>query len=200
MKARTWMKSSHCALRQLPWIGGVLVLASLSACSDDDTGNDSLPPADFDAGEQLECPADQPPFRTGPDGLSAIDTSRGIKVRVDEASDVPPKFGFNTWKVAVTDLTGGPLAAAQLTWACAYMSDHYHGLLPRAVQFESGMLELSRMNLRMTGPWDIRLWINTSGSATDFKGGSSTILSSEACNAPDGTLPNLVLSTCVPSM
>lgn len=72
---------------------------------------------------------------------------------------MPSEFGFNTWKIALVDATTmGPAPNARLTWQCAYMSVHGHGSNPKSIEnLGNGEYKLVDMNMRMLGPWEVRL-------------------------------------------
>ncbi|HKU39674.1 MAG TPA: hypothetical protein VJR89_16050 [Polyangiales bacterium] len=183
--------------RSLSWM--VLVALLGAACGGDDSdGSMTTPQAGSGGGGGEECLPGTPEFVTGPAGLTAEDTAGGIKVRIDWADSQPPANDYNTWKVAVTDLAGMPLPQAQFTWACAWMPKHGHGTNPKVItRLSDGLFEIGKMNLSMNGGWDVRFWINKTGTGKDFAGGTLQ-RDPNACKAPDLSDQNIEFKICVP--
>jgi hypothetical protein len=176
-------------------IGCVMMLTA--ACGDEE--QDPAPVMEVDAGDPASaCPPTTPEFTTGPAGLSATRPELNLKVRVDDADFQPPRFGTNTWTIAITDLNDQPLPQAQLTWACAYMPAHGHGSNPKLVEkLDPTRWRLERQNMSMQGGWEIQLWIDPDGGSKDFTGAQGGI-NSMSCRGPQNALPTLKLPTCVP--
>jgi hypothetical protein len=177
----------------------ILALALPSACGSDDGSEDSavLDPDVADDAASV-CPPTTPPFTTGPGGLTSKNEALNLQVRVDEADNQPLDKGFNSWEIAVTDLTGAPLPAAQLTWACAWMPEHGHGTNPKAIEkLPDGRISLVKQNLSMNGGWQVRLWVDPTGTAPPFSGGSGT-RNPNACTAPSNDPANITFDVCVP--
>ena len=174
----------------------VPALMICTACPEEDNGED---PIVFDAGPGASaCPVDTPEFTVGAAGLSVTDEAMNLKVRVEAADYVPPRFGINSWTVAITDLADQPLPQAKLVWACAFMPAHGHGSNPRAVEkLDDKLWQLDRQNMSMQGGWEIRLWIDPAGTGSDFTGAAGGI-NSDACRAPNAKPATLTLRTCVP--
>ena len=172
------------------------LLALFTACADDA----AMRPADDAEGSvESSCPPELPEFSTGRAGLTVMDPKLGIKVRVDDADYQPPRFGTNTWTIAVTDAADQSLPAAQLTWACAFMPLHGHGSNPRVVEkLDATRWRLGGQNMAMQGVWEIRLWIDPDGGSEEFRGAQAGGLQGNACRAPDGGPETLRIMTCVP--
>lgn len=172
------------------------VLVLLVACGDpeaDPTALDEMEPPASDA-----CPAETPAFSTGMFGLTASNQELGVKARVVEADYVPPRFGINSWVVAITDLADQPLPQATLTWACAFMPAHGHGSNPATVEkLDATRWKLERQNMSMQGGWEIWLWIDPTGAGAGFTGAKGGI-NSNSCRGPNGATQTLALRTCVP--
>ena len=154
------------------------------------------------ADESARCPADTEEFKVGPNGLTRSDAATGISVRLIKASDAPPIRGFNDWTLAVTDQSGMPMPQAELRWACAWMPAHNHGSSPkRVVRSGNGQFELLQQNLAMYGGWQVKLWIDASGTGPVFdpqKG--SGIVGGDACRGMGvSATPNIQFNICVPT-
>jgi hypothetical protein len=174
-------------------LGGAMML--MAACPDDAVD----PIVMEDAGDPASaCPPTTPMFTTGAMGLTASNPELNVKARVVTADFQPPRFGINTWTVAITDSNDQPLPQAQLIWACAFMPAHGHGSNPRLVEKIGATLwRLERQNMSMQGGWEIRLWIDPDGGSKDFTGAQGGI-NNMSCQGPQNMTHTLVLSTCVP--
>lgn len=173
------------------------LLVLLAGCGADDDPGTGTGGVGADAGLDTSCPPNTPPFDFGPMGLSDQDDALGLKVFLETASDKPPLYGPNDWTIAFTDLEGKPASNAVLTWACAFMPKHGHGSSPKSVNdLGGGRYELMKQNMAMQGGWEIRLWVDTTGTKEAFKGGTVGINRS-ACAEPRSE-PNLILNACVP--
>lgn len=173
------------------------VLVAAAACGDDSATEHHPVDGAAGSGGAASCPTDTPPFEFGPMGLSTTNDADGIKVYLEDASDLPPALDYNDWTIALTDLAGNPLPDAQLTFACAWMGAHGHGSNPREVEkLGDGRYKLIRQNMAMYGGWEIKLWIDKSGAGTEYTGGGGGI-GIKACSKPM-TDPTLVLKACVP--
>jgi hypothetical protein len=183
--------------RYANWLLTVALLGA--ACgSDDSTDAKSQPLGGAGMGGDESCPENIPPFVTGPAGFTVEDAQAAIKVRLDWAEYQPPANDFNTWKLAITTSAGEPLPQAQITWACAWMTKHGHGTNPKTIKrLPDGLVEIGKQNLAMNGGWDIRFWINATGTGQDYAGGSEQ-RSPNACKAPDSSQPNIEFKVCVP--
>jgi hypothetical protein len=176
----------------------LLIVAALGTGCGSDDGSDGQPVADYDAGDDTSCPPETPQFVTGPAGLTREDATAGIKVRLDWAQYQPPAKDYNTWDLAITDLAGSPLPQAQITWACAWMPAHGHGINPKAItRLPDGRFEISKQNLSMNGGWDVRFWVNATGTGPEYSGGTEQ-RNANACKAPGGTQQNIEFKICVP--
>lgn len=174
----------------------LLISVTFSGCP-----NDALDDAtfSFDAGPPAsQCPASTPEFTVGSSGLSTSNAELNVKVRVEDADYRPPRFGINSWTIAITDLNGQPLPDASLQWACAFMPAHGHGSNPRSVEkLDGGLWKLNNQNMSMQGGWEIQLWIDPMGGESEFMGAPAGI-NKNACTAPSGKTATLILPTCVP--
>jgi hypothetical protein len=174
-----------------------------TACSSDTSSATNQETADSGAPDPSEeCPSDTPTLTDGTSGLQVADAKSGIAARIIKAQYLPPALATNDWTIAVTDATGAAMPNAQITWACAWMPVHGHGSNPKAVdKLGNGQFNLEKQNLSMYGGWEVQLWVNATGTGTDYapqNGGGS--LTGNACT-PQGTTtgnPNLVFNVCVP--
>ena len=186
-------------MRAKVWRACTLLSAlMLTAACEEDGPEDPIVVME-DAGDVASaCPPTTPQFNIGPSGLSATSQELGVKVWVDDADFRPPRFGTNSWTIAITDLNDAPLPQAQLTWACAFMPAHGHGSNPKAVEkLDPIRWRLERQNMSMQGLWEIQLWIDPDGGSKDFTGAQGGI-NSMSCRGPQNALPTLKLPTCVP--
>ena len=153
------------------------------------------------ASASSECPADYREFRVGEQGLLVTDPASGIGVRLLDGP-VPPNFGNNTWTIGLQDASGAAVANAHLTWACAYMTVHAHGSNPKSVEsLGAGKYKLVDQNLRMFGPWEVKLWLDPTGAAAEYapQGGAGTLIR-DACTPSSGPMgkPTVEFKVCVP--
>jgi hypothetical protein len=177
----------------------VVVSALAVACASAEGGEDaaSITP-ELEEERASVCPEDTPEFVTGAEGLTAQNDALNLKVRLDQADWIPPAKNYNTWEVAITDLAGAALPDAQITWACAWMPAHGHGTNPREIEkLPDGRISLVKQNLAMTGGWQVRLWIDPTGTAQPYAGGSDA-RSPNACSAPTSERESLQFDVCVP--
>ena len=154
------------------------------------------------ADETARCPPGTEAFRYGPDGLVRTDPATGVTVRLLKASDAPPTRGFNDWTIGVTDQSGAPMPNAELRWACAWMPAHNHGSNPKSVmRLGNGQFVLSRQNLAMYGGWQVKLWIDATGTGPVFDPQSGNgIVGGDACRGTGvGAAPNIQFDICVPT-
>ena len=181
----------------------ILVLCSWSAWA---CGGATVVTPD-DAGEvqtvNEDCPVDTPEFAEGDNGLVSSNADGSIAVKIIHADHNPPAKDFNTWTIAVDDRSGAALADAQLTFVCAWMA-HGHGSNPRTItKLGDGRFELGKQNLSMNGPWEVRFWIDPTGSSEDYTPQSArgTALTAQACIPPAARKtqqPDVTLKFCVP--
>ena len=149
------------------------------------------------------CDPTLPPFTVGGDGigLTTTDTTGTIKVRIDDAPK-PPQKDYNTWRIAIEDGSGQPVPNASINWACAWMAVHGHGSNPQAINnLGGGLFELSKQNMSMYGPWEVKLWIDpTGGGSTYSPQTGAKVLGGNNCNPSNGTTgdPNVDIKFCVP--
>jgi|GEM_PF-4554772 len=189
----------------------VLTLAvTSSACASDDSGDPAQGGAASSTGgvesgdPDEQCPANYLPFSTGEEaGLKVPVEGTGFEVRLLQADYEPPARNFNTWTIGIRDAaTGAPAATPVITWACAWMDVHGHGTNPRQVdKVGEADYELGRQNLSMFGPWEIRLWIDPTGTEMPYAPGSgSTERVGNACMPSHGAQgkPNAEFTVCVP--
>lgn len=181
------------------WRCCLLAIPLLAACgSDDEMDAASVIDGDVDDPASV-CSPEIPPFATGASGLTQMDEAANLQVRIAEADWEPPAKDYNTWEIAVTDLAGAPLSDAVISWACSWMPAHGHGINPKAIEkLPDGHFSLVKMNLSMNGGWDVRLWIDPTGAAAPFAGGTET-RNSSACTPPDGNAKQQIeFKVCVP--
>ena len=77
------------------------------------------------------------------------------------------------------------------------MPKHGHGSSPKKVNdLGDGRYELLQQNMAMQGGWEIRLWVDMTGTGTPFEGGGVGI-NRMACAEPR-TVETLKLLACVP--
>lgn len=188
-------------LRSAVIVSGVVALA---ACGGDTPsqafGVTAGGPAPGAAAER--CPPDTEAFRYGMSGLVKSDPATGVSVRLLDVSDSPPSRGFNDWTIGVTDQNGAPMPAAELSWACAWMPAHLHGSNPKnVVRLGNGQFKLEKQNLAMYGGWQIKLWIDASGTGQVFDPqGGNGIVGGDACRGPGiAATPNVQFNVCVPT-
>jgi hypothetical protein len=183
---------------------GVSLLSvwSVACASADDAASDGVI-AD-EAAEEEKCPDDYLGFATGDKGLTVNVKDTELSVRLVDADHQPPKKDYNTWTVALLDqATGEPAADAVITWACAWMEVHDHGSNPKSVDvLGDNQYKLVDQNLSMFGPWELRLWIDPTGTEPVYAPrAGSAVLNTQACvptSGPKG-LHNTELKFCVPS-
>jgi hypothetical protein len=177
----------------------LVALALASACGSDDGSEDSsVLDSDLEDDASSVCPPTTLPFTTGPAGLTAKNEAQSLQVRLDDANHEPPVRNYNTWEIAITDLAGAPLPDAQVTWACAWMPAHAHGTNPKAIEkLPDGRISVVKQNLSMSGGWQVRLWVDPTGTAAPFSGGSGT-RNPNACTAPSNETANITFDVCVP--
>jgi hypothetical protein len=185
---------------------GLLIGCScpLLACAsgDDTTGA----PMYEDSGEHQPptppCDPNLPDFTVGMNGLKATDSTGQFSVRIEDAPK-PPQRDYNTWKIAVEDASGQPMANAKLGWACAWMAVHMHGSNPQVItNLGGGKFELEKQNLSMFGPWEVRFWVDSTGAGPEYlpqSGGTKVALGNE-CMPTNGVTPsaNIKFDICVP--
>lgn len=148
------------------------------------------------------CPPGTDEFRYGPSGLLKSDPATGVSVRLLDASDSPPSRGFNDWTIGVFDQSGAPMPTAELHWACAWMPAHLHGSNPKTVvRLGNGQFQLVKQNLAMYGGWQVKLWVDASGTGPAFDPqGNNGILGGDACRGPGiAGAPNIEFDICVPT-
>lgn len=157
------------------------------------------------AGEMTpQCTPEYQGFSVGPEsGLVQTDPMSGISVRLLDASSNPPLKGDNTWKIGLYDASGAPAVNAHITWACAYMSVHKHGANPKGLEsLGNGEYTLVKQNLRMFGPWEIRLWLDPTGAAPTYAPEKNpvNIVNGNPCEPTSGPAgaPNIEFKVCVP--
>lgn len=154
------------------------------------------------ADDSARCPAGTEEFRFGPNGLVQTDAATGMSVRLVQANASPPTRGFNDWTIAVVDAAGAPMANAELHWACAWMPAHNHGSNPKSVmRLGNGQFQLAKQNLAMYGGWQVKLWIDATGTGPVFDPqGGSGIVGGNACTGPGiSATPNIQFNICVPT-
>lgn len=143
--------------------GGVCAMDSL-ACGDSGT---SMGGGDTTAGtgtEEGTCATDT---RAEPYRLPKIAAGSAVQATLEFG---PPNVsvGDNNWEMLLTDANGQPMTGAQLgirTW----MPDHEHGSpsdrLIETSELGAGRYKLDKVNLFMTGFWEVNLDVYTADSS-----------------------------------
>ena len=196
--------------RVLSLVALTLVVAA-SACASDDDGSASSGAAASSAGAGTgsanpdeQCPANYLPFSTGEEaGLRVPVEGTNMEVRLLTADHEPPARDWNTWTIGIRDAaTGAPATTPVITWACAWMDVHGHGTNPKQVEkVGDADYQLASQNLSMFGPWEIRLWIDPTGTEMPYAPGSgSTERNGNACMPTHGMqgTANTEFTICVP--
>lgn len=159
----------------------------------DDSGSDD---------PMVPCDPGTPEFTTGmTNGLKATDSTGQISVRIDTAPK-PPEKNFNTWDISVLGSDGQPNANARLNWACAWMPVHGHGSNPQSISnLGDGRFELFKQNFAMSGPWEVRFWIDGMGGGPEYQPQTSAaVVGGNNCMPSNGAQPNenITFKICVP--
>ena len=187
---------------------GACVATSLSACGGDSSNGVMSGSGALEAGsmahdhdESKKCPAEYKNFSVGPSSMVAVNEEAGVALRVQDGP-VPPEFGFNTWIVEILDpVTMAPLPDARLTWQCSFMSVHGHGSNPKTVEnLGNGQYKIGSQNLRMLGPWEVKFWIDPTGTMPEYVS-TSNISAGNACVPTQGLttpVPTIEIKVCVP--
>ena len=117
------------------------------------------------------------------------------------ASDVPLKFGYNDWRIALTDAGGAPLSNAKIAFACSWMPAHFHGANPLEIDdLGEGRFEVKEQNLAMYGEWNVRYWVTTDPTKQAYQPQmGSDIRGGDVCSPRDSTLgtANIEFKVCV---
>jgi hypothetical protein len=191
--------SSRIGTRLLIGLAGAMLVACAS--KDDPVGPPMYEP-DSGAYPDVACPSDLKAFTTGASGLTETDSTKQISVRIDKASSVPPIKNYNDWTISILDASGQPNPNANVSWACAWMAAHGHGSNPKAIQnMGNGQYFLSMQNFSMTGPWEVRLWIDPTGQGAEYAPqAGARIMAGNECAPSNGapTMWNLDFNFCVP--
>jgi hypothetical protein len=150
--------------------------ASLASfgCGDDSGGaksDSALNGADahqhHDAGdeedlEDVPCTAEYPVFSPGRTAKAG-----DLTVKLLSVSPEPPRQQTpNNWILEVVDAAGAPVANAQIQNPDSFMKVHnHHGrTLPKAVpQSEPGRVQLSAIDFKMRGPWQVNFDVVVAG-------------------------------------
>jgi hypothetical protein len=148
------------------------------------------------------CDPNLPAFTTGMNGLKVMDSTGQIAVRLDDAP-VPPVKDYNTWRISIEDASGQPIPTAKLSWACAWMEVHSHGSNPQGItNLGGGKYELTKQNLSMFGPWEVRMWIDPTGAGPEYspQTGGVMVAGANECVPSNGAKPspNIKFPICVP--
>lgn len=141
-------------------------LCGVAACGDDKNPNT---PASVgaDAGEdsveeEAPCAADYPLYR---DGMTA--RAGDLTVRLVSVSPSPPRQQMpNNWLLELVDGTGAPATGFTIENPDSYMPVHlHHGKAPPkvVVQNEPGRVQLSAIDFKMRGPWQVNFDVVPAG-------------------------------------
>lgn len=193
-------ESSRIQVRLLIGLAFVCAACSSNTVSVMAPGMEAPPDGGF---PDVPCDPSLPPFAVGGDGigLTTADTTGKIKVRIDDAPK-PPQKDYNTWRIAIEDVSGQPMPSAAINWACAWMAVHGHGSNPQAINnLGGGLFELSKQNLSMYGPWEVKLWIDPTGGGSMYSPQTGAkVLGGNNCDPSNGTTgaANVDIKFCVP--
>lgn len=118
--------------------------------------------------DDAPCPTTIPTFEAG---LTVAGRGGLISARVVSARPSSPQVFENDWVLEFIDASGTPIDDIKLTRVEPYMTVHGHGagydptLTPLA---EPGRVSLERINLKMPGPWEVRLSAESKRVGVDF--------------------------------
>jgi hypothetical protein len=190
--------SSRIGTRLLIGLAGAMLVA---CASKDDPVNLAMYEADSGEYPPAECPTNLKPFTVGPSGLTESDSAMQVSVRIDDANK-PPIKNYNDWTISILDANGQPNPTATLNWACAWMAVHGHGSNPKSiVNMGNGQYKLGMQNLSMTGPWEVRLWVDPTGQLPEYAPqAGARIMAGDECAPSNGAAPmnNIDFNFCVP--
>jgi hypothetical protein len=121
-----------------------------------------------DEEDEVPCPASIPAFEPGfttegKDGL--------ISVRLVSAEPNTPQKGDNDWVVEFVDAAGNVIEDIKVSRVQPWMEVHNHPgnydaqIVPLS---EPGRVSFERVNLKMTGPWIVRVSASSARVGSDF--------------------------------
>lgn len=143
------------ARRRAHWVAlFALAASSLGGCSDEppseappDARGSDTPPMDCGgAGEEFVL------------GMSKTAPSGSSSVAIVEADPAPPLKGPNAWTIQLSDESGEPITAADVSFS-GWMPQHDHGLnaLPLISERDGGRYEIKPIILYMPQLWELEV-------------------------------------------
>jgi hypothetical protein len=177
----------------------VVALLALLACGDGSGSSDDAAELPLGLDAAVACPDWTHELSSGENGLLAdIEGDGEVTARILDASNVPPRKGFNTWTIELQGTDGERRDDYQITWICSFMPDHNHTAGPQvSAGDEPGQFLIDRLNLGMNGGWEIPLWVDP----VDAGKPAYTRVSVDDFCKPVGEAsrsPDMVFRTCVP--
>jgi hypothetical protein len=158
----------------------ILIACAISAgCGsendDDGSAQDAGPPAAeaaaADDGEGpiyiIPCPPQTPTFEQG---LVVAGDQKRISAKLVSAQPTTPQLFENEWVVDLVDGTGTPISDVKLDDVRPFMPVHGHdgGFPPEwKALAEPGRMQIDRINLKMSGPWEVTLKVSSPSVGSD---------------------------------
>jgi hypothetical protein len=161
----------------LRWSSQSALLACLIAlgCGDEQAGSpedagysEDAGHVHDDAGRDAPCSTDIPAFEPG---LTVVGNDGLISVRLVSAVPRIPQVYDNDWEVEFIDASGALIDDIKVSRVEPFMPVHGHPgnydatIVPRS---EAGRVSLERVNLKMNGPWEVRMTVSSARVGGDF--------------------------------
>lgn len=178
---------------------GAALLVLVVGCDGGGAGSDDAAPPLDEPDAAASCPPWAHELTFGSNGLLAdVEGDGEVTARLIDASDVPPRKGFNTWTIELQGSDGERLDDYQVTWICSFMPDHNHTAGPElGPGDEPGQFVIDRLNLAMNGGWEVPIWVDPVDAG---KPAYTRVSVDDACKpVGDASRPaDMVFRTCVP--
>jgi hypothetical protein len=143
-----------------------VLLCAMAGCAQEQAGAPS-----FDAGAKPpEVLCDRVASDVYTAGIEHASSDGSLHVKILDALPAPPSAGDNTWTVRLTDAGGAPLGSATPT---VEIVDSARGLssvrsaVVTPVDAQNGVFRIEKIQLAITGPWDIAVAVG--GGKAEFK-------------------------------
>jgi hypothetical protein len=116
---------------------------------------------------QIPCPAGTPTFE---EGLRVLGNEKHISAKLISAQPSSPQLFENNWVFEFIDAAGNPISDVKLVDARPFMPVHGHdgGFPPEWMALtEPGRVRVDRINLKMSGPWEVTLKVSSQSVGSD---------------------------------